>query len=108
MLQAGNGMDAGVTICLLIDHQSIDKMQRQVADARAKGAKVLIGRERLMAGGLDRGQFCAPTVMVNVIREMDIYYEETFGPVSPVIVFDDQDEVVAMANDTPYGLAAHL
>jgi len=107
-MKAGNGLDDGVTVGPLIDEAALAKMQRQVTDAVAKGAKVLTGGERLLDGGLDQGQFFAPTVLTNVGPEMDIYYEETFGPIAPVIPFDDEDEVIAMANDTSYGLAAYL
>jgi succinate-semialdehyde dehydrogenase/glutarate-semialdehyde dehydrogenase len=107
-MKAGSGLDDGVTIGPLIDAAAMAKMQRQVTDAVAKGAKVLTGGERLVDGGLDQGQYFAPTVLTNVGPDMDIYYEETFGPIAPVIPFDDEDEVIAMANDTPYGLAAYL
>jgi succinate-semialdehyde dehydrogenase/glutarate-semialdehyde dehydrogenase len=107
-LRAGSGLDEKSAVGPLIDEHSMDKMTRQVADATAKGATVLVGGARLMEEGLDRGQFFAPTVLTGVTPEMDIYYEETFGPIAPVIPFDDDDEVIAMANDTAYGLAAYL
>jgi succinate-semialdehyde dehydrogenase/glutarate-semialdehyde dehydrogenase len=107
-MRAGSGLDDGVTIGPLIDSASMEKMQRQVTDALDKGAKVLAGGERLLDAGLDKGQFFAPTVLTNVSPDMQIYHEETFGPIAPVIPFDDEDEVVAMANDTSYGLAAYL
>ncbi len=107
-LNPGNGLDEKVTVGPLIDEQSMAKMQRQVADASAKGAQVLIGGNRLTDPGLEQGQFFAPTVLTGVTPEMDIYREETFGPIAPVIPFDDEDEVIAMANDTSFGLAAYL
>ncbi|MCW2715452.1 MAG: gabD, partial [Frankiales bacterium] len=82
--------------------------QRQVADASSKGADVLTGGERLMTDGLQGGRFFAPTVLTGVTSEMDIYREETFGPIAPVIAFDDEDEIVARANASNYGLASYI
>jgi succinate-semialdehyde dehydrogenase/glutarate-semialdehyde dehydrogenase len=107
-LKAGSGMTEGVTVGPLIDEPALAKMQRQVADAVAKGASVEVGGERIMTDGLDAGCFFAPTLLTGVTPEMEIYREETFGPVAPVIVFDDEDEAVAMANDTDYGLASYV
>jgi succinate-semialdehyde dehydrogenase/glutarate-semialdehyde dehydrogenase len=107
-LKAGSGLDAKNSVGPLIDEAAMAKMERQVADATEKGAKVLLGGERLTSDGLDKGQFFGPTVITNVTTEMDIYYEETFGPIAAVIPFDDDDEVIAMANDTTYGLAAYV
>jgi succinate-semialdehyde dehydrogenase/glutarate-semialdehyde dehydrogenase len=107
-MKAGSGLDPANTIGPLIDAQAMAKMTRQVADAQAKGARLLAGGQRLLDAGLDAGQFFAPTVLSEVTPEMDIYYEETFGPIAPVIAFDTEEEAVAMANDTAYGLAAYL
>jgi succinate-semialdehyde dehydrogenase / glutarate-semialdehyde dehydrogenase len=79
-----------------------------VTDAVGKGASVVLGGERLTGEQYDAGTFFAPTVLTDVTPEMLIYREETFGPIAPVIVFDDEDEVIRMANDTEYGLAAYL
>ena len=73
-----------------------------------KGATLVTGGERLTADGLDAGYFYAPTLLADVTPDMLIYREETFGPVAPVIVFDDDDEAIAMANDTDYGLASYV
>ena len=62
----------------------------------------------MMDNGLDQGTFYAPTVLRGVTKEMLIYREETFGPVAAVVPYDDDDDVIAMANDTHYGLAAYL
>ena len=62
----------------------------------------------MMDNGLDRGTFYAPTVLRGVTKDMLIYREETFGPVAAVVPYDDEDDVIAMANDTHYGLAAYL
>ena len=107
-MAAGSGFDEKVAIGPLVNEAAIDKMQRQVEDAVAKGATVVCGGRRLNENGLDRGFFFAPTVLTGVTPEMTIYREETFGPVAPVIVFDDEAEALAMANDTHYGLAAYV
>jgi succinate-semialdehyde dehydrogenase/glutarate-semialdehyde dehydrogenase len=107
-LKAGSGLTPGVSIGPLIDDQALAKMERQVSDATSKGAVVLAGGRRLTDDGLSRGRFYAPTVLTEVTSDMDIYYEETFGPVAPVIAFDSEDEVISAANDTTYGLASYL
>ena len=107
-LQAGSGFTDGVTVGPLIDAAALAKMERQVADALDKGARLITGGERLTADGLDAGCFYAPTLLADVTPDMLIYREETFGPVAPVIVFDDDDEAIAMANDTDYGLASYV
>ncbi|HMD47027.1 MAG TPA: NAD-dependent succinate-semialdehyde dehydrogenase [Acidimicrobiales bacterium] len=107
-LVPGNGLDDGVTVGPLIDADALAKMERQVGDAREKGATVVLGGERLAGPDHDAGYFWSPTVLAEVTPDMLIYREETFGPVAPVIVFDDEDEVLAMANDTTYGLASYV
>ena len=86
----------------------MEKMDRHVSDAVRKGASLVLGGERLTGQTYDAGTFFAPTVLTDVTPEMLIYREETFGPIAAVILFDDEDEVVKMANDTSYGLAAYL
>jgi succinate-semialdehyde dehydrogenase / glutarate-semialdehyde dehydrogenase len=107
-LKAGSGLEHGVTVGPLIDAYAMEKMHRQVDDAVTKGAQVLAGGARLSGGGYDDGLFWAPTLLSDVTPEMTIYREETFGPIAPVVVFDDEDEAVSMANDTVYGLASYL
>jgi succinate-semialdehyde dehydrogenase/glutarate-semialdehyde dehydrogenase len=107
-LQPGNGLDDGVTIGPLIDEDAVAKMQRQVDDAKARGATVVSGGSRLSGPEFDHGSFWSPTLLTEVTPDMVIYREETFGPIAPVIVFDDEEEVVAMANDTTYGLASYV
>jgi succinate-semialdehyde dehydrogenase / glutarate-semialdehyde dehydrogenase len=107
-LKAGNGLQEGVTIGPLIDEGALAKMDQHVTDAVGKGASLVLGGERLTGEQYDAGTFFAPTVLAGVTPEMLIYREETFGPIAPVIVFDDEDEVITMANDTGYGLAAYL
>ncbi len=104
----GNGMDDGVGVGPLVNDRAVAKVEAQVEDATAKGAGVPIGGHRLTDGGLDRGHFFAPTVLTGVTPDMVVYREETFGPVAPVVVYEDVDDVIRMANDTPYGLAAYV
>ncbi len=107
-LRGGNGLEDGISIGPLVNQTAIDKVERQVADAVDKGAEVRCGGHRLMEDGLDRGHFYAPTVLTGVTPEMQIYREETFGPVAPIITFDDDEKALEMANDTNYGLAAYV
>ncbi len=107
-MRAGNGLEQGINIGPLVSEKAIEKVERQVEDATSKGAELLCGGHRLMDDGLDRGYYYAPTVLSNVTSDMLIYREETFGPVAPIIAFDDDDDVLEMANDTHYGLAAYI
>jgi succinate-semialdehyde dehydrogenase/glutarate-semialdehyde dehydrogenase len=107
-LRAGNGLEEGVGVGPLINEQAVRKVDQQVQDAIAKGAELLCGGHRLAEDGLERGAFFAPTVLANVTPDMLIYREETFGPVAPIVSYGDDDDVIAMANDTHYGLAAYL
>ena len=108
VMKAGNGMEKGVTIGPLVNEAAVAKVENQVRDAVAKGAKVLTGGKRLTEGDLGQGHFFAPTVLTDVTPDMLIYREETFGPVAAIVPFDDDDDVLAMANDTNYGLAAYV
>src|SRR5690554_1475717 len=107
-LIAGNGLSEGVGIGPLINEAAIRKVEDQVQNAVALGAVVETGGKRLTEGGLGEGCFFAPTVLSGVTREMKIYREETFGPVAPIITYRSEDDVLAMANDTEYGLAAYI
>jgi succinate-semialdehyde dehydrogenase/glutarate-semialdehyde dehydrogenase len=107
-MKVGNGRDDGVTVGPLIDARGVAKADEHVKDALAKGADLVVGGEALTDGAFASGSFYAPTVLDNVTEDMLIYREETFGPVAGVTVFDDEDEVVRMANDTVYGLAAYF
>ncbi|MFO7262939.1 MAG: succinate-semialdehyde dehydrogenase (NADP(+)) [Bacillaceae bacterium G1] len=107
-MKVGNGLDEETRIGPLIDEAALNKMTRQVEDAVNKGAHLALGGHRMTEGDLGRGYFFAPTVLTGVTPEMRIYREETFGPIAPVIVFEDEAEVLAMANDTHYGLAAYV
>jgi succinate-semialdehyde dehydrogenase/glutarate-semialdehyde dehydrogenase len=107
-LVPGDGMDAASTIGPLIENAAVQKVHTHVEDARSKGATVVTGGEVLRENGMARGNFYAPTVLLGVRPEMRIATEETFGPVAPVISFTDEEEVIAAANNTRYGLAAYL
>ncbi|MEQ6900401.1 NAD-dependent succinate-semialdehyde dehydrogenase [Nocardioides sp. YIM 152588] len=107
-LSAGPGTSPGVSIGPLVDDAALTKVQRQVDDAVERGARLVLGGTRLTEDGLDRGCFFAPTVLADIDETMLIYREETFGPVAAVIPFDTEEEVVARANDTAYGLASYL
>jgi succinate-semialdehyde dehydrogenase / glutarate-semialdehyde dehydrogenase len=92
----------------MINARAVDKIERHVKDALARGAQVLTGGCRVREGNVDGGNYYAPTVLGEATREMAIFNEETFGPVVPLFRFHDEQEVVGQANDTPYGLAAYF
>jgi succinate-semialdehyde dehydrogenase/glutarate-semialdehyde dehydrogenase len=107
-VRAGNGLEEGVGVGPLVNAAAVDKVADQVDDAVALGAEALVGGRRLTDAPFDRGHFYAPTLLDGVADGMKIYREETFGPVAPVITYDDVDEVIDLANDTDYGLAAYV
>ena len=107
-LQTGNGMEDGIGVGPLVNDAAVSKVEQQVEDARDKGAGVPVGGARLTEGEHAGGHFFAPTVLTDVRPEMTIYREETFGPVAPVIGYDDPEQVLDLANDTNYGLAAYV
>ena len=107
-LVTGNGMQDNVGVGPLVNEAAVDKVAAQVEDARSKGAGVPVGGHRLTEGGLERGYFYAPTLLTEVTPDMTVYREETFGPVAPVVIYDDVDQVIELANDTHYGLAAYV
>jgi succinate-semialdehyde dehydrogenase/glutarate-semialdehyde dehydrogenase len=103
-IKVGDGFDQGIAQGPLIDDQAIAKVQEHVADAVAKGAKVLAGGKLHALGG----KFYEPTVLAGVTGDMRIMREETFGPVAAVTRFKTEEEVVAAANDTEFGLASYF
>ncbi len=107
-MRAGSGFEKGVSIGPLVDSAALEKVERQVSDALNYGATLICGGRRLMDDNLDKGYFYAPTILSDVSPEMLIYREETFGPVAPIIPFDTEEDVLVMANDTHYGLAAYV
>lgn len=107
-MRAGNGMEKGISIGPLVNEAAVAKVDNQVRDALSKGARLHHGGKRLQEDKLAKGYFYAPTLLSEITPEMLIYREETFGPVAGIIPFDDDDDIIAMANDTNYGLAAYI
>lgn len=103
-LKVGNGLEEGVTQGPLIDAKAVSKVQRHIADALKKGATLLTGGDKHELGG----NFFSPTVVGNVTQEMLFAKEETFGPVAPLFKFNTDAEVISLANDTEFGLAAYI
>lgn len=103
-LKTGDGFDEGINLGPLIDDAAVAKVEEHIADARSRGAKVLMGGKRHALGGT----FYEPTVLANVTSEMAVAREETFGPLAPLFRFDDEDDVIAQANDSDYGLASYF
>ncbi|WP_020205446.1 NADP-dependent succinate-semialdehyde dehydrogenase, partial [Cupriavidus sp. WS] len=103
-LKVGDGMDDGVRIGPLIDGKAVAKVEEHIADALAKGARVLEGGKRHALGQ----SFFEPTVLADVKPNMLVAREETFGPLAPLFRFETEDEVVALANDTEFGLASYF
>jgi succinate-semialdehyde dehydrogenase/glutarate-semialdehyde dehydrogenase len=103
-IKVGNGFEAGVQQGPMIDAQAVEKVSEHVADALAKGAKLESGGKAHPLGGL----FYQPTVLSQVSADMKIMHEETFGPVAAVIRFSSEQDVIAAANDTDFGLASYF
>lgn len=101
-LKIGNGMEPGVTIGPMIEEKGAQKVEEHIADALSKGASLATGGQRL--GGL----MLQPAVLTGVTTKMAVAHEETFGPLAPLFAFDSEDEALAMANDTIFGLAAYF
>jgi succinate-semialdehyde dehydrogenase/glutarate-semialdehyde dehydrogenase len=103
-LRVGNGLEEGVQIGPLINEAAVRKVEEHIADALALGAKVVLGGKRHALGG----NFFEPTVLTGVTQAMRICREETFGPVAGVVTFATEDEAIALANDTEFGLAGYF
>ncbi|MBS0391946.1 MAG: NAD-dependent succinate-semialdehyde dehydrogenase [Proteobacteria bacterium] len=103
-LKVGNGVEPGVTQGPLIDAKAVAKIEEHVADALAKGGRVLTGGRRHALGG----QFFEPTVVTGATADMLVAHEETFGPLAPIFAFDTEAEAIAQANATEFGLAAYF
>ncbi|MBH3411899.1 MULTISPECIES: NADP-dependent succinate-semialdehyde dehydrogenase [Pseudomonas] len=101
-LKIGNGLEEGTTTGPLIDGKAVAKVQEHIEDAVGKGAKVLSG------GKLIEGNFFEPTILVDVPNTAAVAKEETFGPLAPLFRFKDEAEVIAMSNDTEFGLASYF
>jgi succinate-semialdehyde dehydrogenase/glutarate-semialdehyde dehydrogenase len=103
-LKLGNGLEDGVTQGPLINAEAIQKVERHVQDAVAHGAQLVLGGKPASLGGT----FYEPTVLTGVMPHMLMMQEETFGPVAGLVRFSAEDEVIRLANATPFGLAAYF
>ncbi len=103
-LKVGDGREEGVTQGPLIEEKAVRKIEQHIEDAQAKGAKLLLGGKRHALGH----SFFEPTVLTDVTSDMLVAHEETFGPLAPLFRFKTEDEVIAMANDTEFGLASYF
>lgn len=103
-LKVGDGREKDVTQGPLINKKALEKVQKHIADAVSKGAKIMLGGKPHVLGGL----FFEPTVLANVNTKMLLATEETFGPVAPLFKFHTEDEAVQMANATEFGLASYF
>jgi len=103
-LKVGDGREEGVTQGPLIEEKAVRKIEQHIEDAQAKGAKLLLGGKRHALGH----SFFEPTVLTDVTSSMLVAHEETFGPLAPLFRFKTEDEVIAMANDTEFGLASYF
>ena len=101
-LKVGDGFETGTVLGPLINRKAVDKVERHLADATSKGARVLLG------GKAEQGTFFEPTVLTGATQQMLLAREETFGPVAPLFKFDSIEDVIAMANDTEFGLASYF
>ncbi|MBQ0750342.1 MAG: NAD-dependent succinate-semialdehyde dehydrogenase [Roseovarius sp.] len=104
-LKMGDGMDEGVALGPLINADAITKVQEHVADAKAKGASVILGGGEPTQGA---GYFLPPTIVTGCTQDMAFATDETFGPLAPLFKFESEDDVIAMANDTIFGLASYF
>ena len=104
VIKVGNGMEAGTTQGPLIEQAALEKVEKHVADALSKGAKLISGGKRSSLGGT----FYEPTILSNVTNDMLITYEETFGPVAPIIAFESDEEAIRLANNSQFGLASYF
>ena len=102
-MKIGDGFEAGVDLGPLINPAAGEKVKEHIDDATAKGAEVILGGN----GALD-GNFLPPTIMTGVTQDMQVATDETFGPFAPLFKFEDEDDVIAMANDTIFGLASYF
>ncbi|MFV0436071.1 MAG: NAD-dependent succinate-semialdehyde dehydrogenase [Desulfopila sp.] len=102
-LVLGNGMTPGVTVGPLIDNEAANNVRELIRDAVAKGAKVQTGGGDSQLGA----NYVEPTVLTDVSEEMRLVNEEIFGPVAPLVSFDSEEEALALANNTPFGLASY-
>ncbi|MFW8594123.1 NAD-dependent succinate-semialdehyde dehydrogenase [Cribrihabitans neustonicus] len=103
-MKVGDGLDEGTDFGPLITKDAVEKVEEHIADAKSKGGSVILGGNPSELGGT----FFQPTVVIGATQEMAFATEETFGPLAPLFKFEDEDEVIAMANDTIFGLASYF
>ena len=103
-MKVGDGLEEGTLFGPMIEPSAVAKVQEHVDDAKAKGAEVILGGAPHNLGPL----YFQPTIVTGVTQDMAVATEETFGPLAPLFKFDDVDDVIAMANDTIFGLAAYF
>ncbi|WP_298908260.1 NAD-dependent succinate-semialdehyde dehydrogenase [uncultured Aliiroseovarius sp.] len=103
-LPVGDGLNEGIALGPLISPAAVQKVREHVADATSKGGEVILGGKEHDLGGL----FFEPTIIKNATRDMDVATDETFGPMAPLFKFKDEDDVIAQANDTIFGLASYF
>ncbi|MFK7923479.1 MAG: NAD-dependent succinate-semialdehyde dehydrogenase [Bacteroidia bacterium] len=101
-LNIGNGLSPNVQIGPLINQKAMDKVERLLQDATEGGAQIILGGNKISEAIIE------PTILTEVKPEMDLHQEEIFGPISPIYRFETEAEVIQLANDTPYGLAAYF
>jgi lactaldehyde dehydrogenase/glycolaldehyde dehydrogenase len=107
-LRLGNPMRTDIDLGPKVNRMELEKLERMVARAQEQGAQVATGGKRPDGEEFQRGFWYAPTVLTNVRNDMEIMQQEIFGPISPVMPFNDFEEAIALANDTKYGLSAYL
>jgi succinate-semialdehyde dehydrogenase/glutarate-semialdehyde dehydrogenase len=101
-MKVGDGLDEGTQFGPLINHAALGKVQEHITDATSKGAEIILGGKPI------KGNFFEPTIVTGATQDMAFATDETFGPLAPLFRFQDEDEVIAMANDTIFGLASYF
>ena len=104
-MKVGDGLEDGTDLGPLINSDAIEKVQEHLADATKKGGTVILGDGTPIQGA---GNFLPPTIVTGVTQDMQVATDETFGPLAPLFKFEDVDDVIAMANDTIFGLASYF
>src|SRR5690606_33043778 len=102
-LKVGNGLNEDTDIGPLINRKAIAKVEEHIADALSKGATLVTGKTKN-----SEGNWCVPTLVKDVTQDMLCAKEETFGPFAPIFKFEDEQEAIAMSNDTEFGLASYV
>jgi lactaldehyde dehydrogenase/glycolaldehyde dehydrogenase len=107
-LKVGDPFDEATDVGPKVSRDELEKIERMVARARAQGAEVVTGGKRAEVRGFDDGFWYEPTILTGVRNDMEVMQDELFGPVSPVMAFDDFDEALELANDSRFGLSAYF